>query len=79
MTTRVFQVYQGDATVIANGLAPLALVARQRQDEPTLELPRPSLPLPLPMPRDTDYANRPREIEREPAAPTRGVHVFDMS
>jgi hypothetical protein len=76
MTNREFQGHQGYESVTTHGLAPLALVAKQRRDEPTLELPR--LPLPLPLPRDTDYVNRPRETEREPAAPTRGVHVFDM-
>jgi len=76
MTNRKFQGYQGCESDATRGLAPLMLVARQRRDEPTLELPR--LPLPLPLPRDADYASRPREIEREPAAPTRGVNVFDM-
>jgi hypothetical protein len=76
MTNREFQGHQGYESVTTHGLAPLALVAKQRRDEPTLELPR--LPLPQPLPRDTDYVNRPRETEREPAAPTRGVHVFDM-
>ena len=76
MTNREFQGYQGFESISTYGLAPLALVAKQRRDEPTLELPR--LPLPLPSPRDAEYVNRPRETEREPAAPTRGVHVFDM-
>ena len=76
MTNREFQGFQGYESVTTHGLAPLALVAKQRRDEPTLELPR--LPLPLPLPRDADLMNRPRETEREPAAPTRGVHVFDM-
>ena len=78
MTNREFQGYQGYESVTTHNLAPLALVAKQRRDEPTLELPRLPLPLPLPLPRDIDYANRPRDTEREPAAPTRGVHVFDM-
>ena len=76
MTNREFQGYQGFESISTDGFAPLALVARERRDEPTLELPR--LPLPLPLPRDVDYVNRPRETDREPAAPTRGVHVFDM-
>lgn len=76
MTNREFQGHPGHESVAMRGLAPLALVVKQRRDEPTLDMPRPSLPLPLP--RDADYANRPREIEREPVAPTRGVHVFDM-
>ena len=77
MTNRRFQGHQGYESVTTHGLAPLALVAKQqRKDEPTLELPR--LPLPLPLPRDAEYMNRPRETEREPAAPTRGVHIFDM-
>ena len=76
MTNRVFQRHQGFESNAPRGLAPIALVAKQRRDEPTLELPRPSLPLPLP--RDADYASRLPEREREPAAPTRGVNVFDM-
>jgi hypothetical protein len=73
MTNRVFQHQASIGTT--RRLAPLALVAKQRREEPTLELPR--LELPLPLPRDADYVNGQRE-EREPAAPTRGVNVFDM-
>ena len=76
MTNRVFQLDQGNESGTTRGLAPLMLVAKQRREEPTLE--RSRLPLPLPLPRDADYTSRPRETEREPSAPTRGVNVFDM-
>ena len=58
-------------------LAPVALIVAAGLKVPTMPEPqRPFLQIPLPMPGTVDLSVR--EHDDAPAAPTRGVNVFDM-
>lgn len=66
-----------DTTAGLPTLAPVALIVAAGRKAPTTPEPqRPFLQIPLPMPRTADMSVR--EHDDGPAAPTRGVNVFDM-